>query len=207
MCHCGFCFSSAFTECFLSSLLVSVHPLCICTKPNNRTSVCFLRLSLASYLSFSLQWDSETGLTFTRRQLTDCVDEALEGRARDGMWCLWWGVRAVRKALCGRWCIGSVFSTKRVEEGAWELRNSWVYTLFCLVCVSLTQWFPNSAIPWNCLWIVEPTAGESVTVPCRLVCECLSVRVALSSCDHENSIVQWSSSAAHCAAGHSRLVF
>lgn len=148
MCHCGFCcFSSAFSECFLTSLLVSVHPSCIHTKPNNRMSVCFLRLSLASYLSFSLHWDSKIGLTLQGGSSPTARMRSWRAERENECDVVMRRTR-YEKALCGRWCVGSVLSTKRlkrVHENL-EIVESTPF-LFGLRC-------PNSAIPWNCLWIV-----------------------------------------------------
>lgn len=59
---------------------------------------------------------------------------------------------------------------------------------------------PKSAITEIACGLFQPTAGESATVTHRLGSECLSVVVALSFCDHENSIVQMGDSSPQCAA-------
>lgn len=61
----------------------------------------------------------------------------------------------------------------------YKMTQSW--KVFCLVYVALTRRLVKLLVNcWAHCW-------ESVTVPCRLVSECLSVGVALSG-DHENSL-------------------
>lgn len=77
---------------------------------------------------FLLALGLEDRAHFTRRQLTDCEDEELEGRARERMWCCDEAYEIWESPLWTmmRW---ECPLHEKTEEGAWELRNCWVYTL------------------------------------------------------------------------------
>lgn len=138
--------------------------------------------------------------------LRDWVRFRLEGIMRGSMCCCGEVCKMWESPLWKMICW-SVLAMERLQEQGGII---WVYEILGWHTKLYTTKLPDtlfvlSALPelsdyWNCLWIVYPTAGESVTAPCRLGSECLSVRVALSSCDHENSIVQWSDNGPHRAA-------